>query len=946
MVDSLYVLDGYSIIYRSYFAFIRNPLRNPRGQNASAVFGFTQTLINLFAQYHPKHFVIALDSIGPTFRHELYPEYKATRDATPDDLKVQFPIIEELITTLGVPSIRVNGFEADDIMASLSRRANEAGMPCRVITGDKDLLQLVAAETRILRPGSAGLDELGRDEVFAGWGVWPEQIGDYLALIGDSSDNIPGVKGIGPKSAVKLLAEFGTLDAIYQNLEAISAKAQRTKLADDEASARLSRHLVALRDDVELPAGPDGYPVGPLDLHAAAGILLEQGMNRLLQEAGVPLQDAQAALDQRSGGAAAGSTAAGDAGATHAKAQAPGPGAPAAAFVAHLFSDSERNALAAAGSYELVDTLEDLDRWLQRVRDARVFAFDSETTSIDPMVAEPVGFSIATEIGNGCYLPLVGPDGPVIDADAVRQRLTELLSDTGLRLVGQNIKYDIKVLARWGVEVRNVAFDTMVAAWLVDTGSGSYGMDSLAERYLSYQTVHYKDLLADAGLAADASFAQVPLDAATRYAAEDADVTFRLFRVLDRMLDLRGVRELFETLEIPLIPLLTRMELAGIALDSDALAHYSVELEGTIAATKQRAHEVVGHEFNLGSPKQLQEILFTERKLQPVKKTKTGYSTDNSVLTQLAREDEVPRLILDYRGQSKLKSTYVDALPKLVNEQTGRIHTDFHINGTATGRISSTDPNLQNIPIKDEAGRRIRSAFVARDGWTFVSADYSQIELVVLAHLSGDEALREAFATGDDVHRRTAAQLFGLAPEHVDAEQRRIAKTINFGVMYGMSAFRLSNELGIPRSDANAFIEAYFGTYRGIQAFIRQAVSEAEQSGQVRTLLGRPRPILDINNKNKTVKAGAERIAVNTPIQGSAADIVKRAMLALDVALRSRQLRSYLLLQVHDELILECPDDEVEEVSALVMEVMSTAVELEVPLRVSVETGRRWGDMH
>ena len=945
MADSLYVLDGYSIIYRSYFAFIRNPLRNPRGQNASAVFGFMQTLLNLFAQYRPSHFVIALDSIGPTFRHELYPEYKATRDATPDDLKAQFPIIEELITTLGVPSIRVNGFEADDIMAGLSRRANEAGMPCRVISGDKDLLQLVTGQTRVLRPGSSGLEELTRDAVFAGWGVWPEQIGDYLALIGDSADNIPGVKGIGPKSAAKLLAEFGSLDAIYQNLDAIGAKGQRTKLANDEASARLSRRLVALRDDVELPAGPDGYPVGALNLTAAAGILLEQGMHRLLQDAGVPLPTAKAALAQRSVGGDDAVPSRGSA-TEDAQPRVPKPGAPPAAFVAHLFSEPERAKFAAEGSYELVDTLEHLDRWLQRVRRAGVFAFDTETTSIDPMMAEPVGFSIATEIGSGCYVPLVGPDGPVVDSAGAKRRLVELLSDTGLRLIGQNIKYDAKVLARWGVEVRNVAFDTMVAAWLVDTGSGSYGLDSLAERYLGYRTVHYKDLLTGAGLAVDTSFAQVPLDVATRYAAEDADVTLRLFRVLDRILDLRGARELFETVEIPLIPLLIRMELAGIALDSDELARYSVELEGAITGTERRAHAVVGREFNLGSPKQLQEILFTERKLQPLKKTKTGYSTDNSVLTQLAREDEVPRLILDYRGQSKLKSTYVDALPRLVNEHTGRIHTDFHINGTATGRISSTDPNLQNIPIKDEAGRRIRTAFVARDGWSFVSADYAQIELVVLAHLSGDAALREAFATGDDVHRRTAAQLFGLAPEQIDAEQRRVAKTINFGVMYGMSAFRLSNELGISRADANAFIEAYFGTYRGIQAFIRQAVAEAERTGEVRTLLGRPRPILDINNKNKTVKAGAERIAVNTPIQGSAADIVKRAMLALDVALRSRELRAYLLLQVHDELILECPDDELDEVTALVTEVMSTAVEMDVPLRVSVETGRRWGDMH
>jgi DNA polymerase I len=571
-----------------------------------------------------------------------------------------------------------------------------------------------------------------------------------------------------------------------------------------------------------------------------------------------------------------------------------------------------------------------------------------------------VGFSLGTEVGNGCYIPLVGPDGPVLPEDEVRTRLRSILTDDAIRVIGQNLKYDWKILARWGIEITNVAFDTMIAAWLVDTTANSYSMDRLAEEYLGYQTIHFADLFTEESPASgstdgagesrttgkDVAFSSVPLDRATRYAAEDADITFRLYRILDPLLDLRGVREIFETLEMPLVPLLARIEMEGIGLDVFALEAYSQQLTDQIEALTTEIHEIVGHEFNIGSTQQLQKVLFEERKLQPVKKTKTGYSTDNGVLQELAREDPVPERVLRYRLLTKLRSTYVDALPRMVNRRTGRIHTSLNQTGTATGRLSSTDPNLQNIPIKDEEGRRIRSAFVPREGNRFVSADYSQIELVILAHLSGDEGLSSAFRDGEDVHRRTAGLIFGTAADDVTSEQRRIAKTINFGVMYGMSAFRLSNELGIPRKDADAFITAYFGTYSGIRRFIDETVAAAEKNGEVRTLAGRPRPLPDINNRNRTVKAGVERVAVNTPIQGSGADIVKKAMLAVDRRLRDEGLAGRLILQVHDELILECPEEEVDRVRALVMEEMSTVVTLSVPLRVSVETGERWGDMH
>ena len=953
MDDTLYVLDGYSVIYRSYFAFIRNPLRNPRGENSSAVFGFVRTLVSLLNQYRPNHFAVVMDSTTPTFRHEKYAEYKANRDATPDDLHAQIPVIEQILAALGVAMVRVERYEADDVMATLAEACRQANRPCRVISGDKDLLQLVGGPVTVLRPSKGEIDELDRDAVYRDWGVWPEQILDYLSLIGDTSDNVPGVKGIGAKTAAKLLGEFGTLEQIYERLDEVSSKSQRSKLEDGREQAWLSRDLITLAYDAPVPEGIDGYTIGELNYREAAPLLLEQGMRSQVEELGLdPAEFGEAAP----AGAPTGAPADGGQGTSGAGSVRPG--MPPGDMVAAVLGSEERDRLGAAGSYTCVTELEELDRWIAQVQAAGRFAFDCETTGLDAMEAQPVGFCLATASGAGCYIPLEGPDGPVLPAEAVRERLRVILEDESLFMVGQNLKYDWKILARWGIEIANVRFDTMVAAWLVDTTAGSYNMDRLAEDYLGYRTLHFADLFSDGGGGSgrserggsrkpvDASFTEVPLDAATRYAAEDADITLRLFTVLDPLLDARGVRELFETLEMPLVPLLARMEMEGLGLDVFALEAYSEQLAGEIERTAGEIYELVGHEFNIGSTQQLQTVLFEERRLQPVKKTKTGYSTDNAVMQELSREDPVPEKVLRWRMLSKLRSTYVEALPRLVNPRTGRIHTSLNQTGTATGRLSSTDPNLQNIPIRDEEGRRIRSAFVPREGWRFVSADYAQIELVILAHLSGDEALSAAFQEGEDVHRRTASLIFGIDAADVSSDQRRIAKTINFGVMYGMSAFRLSNELGIPRKEADAFITAYFGTYSGIRRFIDRTVQDAEQAGEVRTILGRPRPLPDINSRNRTVKAGVERVAVNTPIQGSGADIVKRAMLAVARRLEQEGLRSRLILQVHDELMLECPQHEVEQVRALVMEEMSTALELSVPLRVSVEEGERWGDMH
>ncbi len=917
---ALYLLDGYSLIYRTYFAFMRNPLRNPDGKNISAVFGFFRTLLSILQTRRPSHFAVALDSKTPTFRHEKYPEYKATREKAPDDLRDQIPVIEEVLAALNVPMLRIDGMEADDIMATLATQCRADGTPCFIISGDKDLLQLVDEPVRILRPDRDGFRELTRAEVFEDWSVYPEQILDYLSLVGDSSDNVPGVKGIGDKTAVALLEQFKTLDAVYDNLETITGS-RRKKLEEGRENAYLSRDLITLETDVELPLEFDELTLDAIDGPAAATILMREGMKSVASEYNRYRPSAETGAGTET------EPISPDGGDNSAVAEIPD----------RLETIDDR-----AGDFVMLSSISELHDWVARAKQAGTFAFDSETDDINPISAEPVGFSLAFEADSACYIPILGPDGPVLDADEVKRCLRELLTNPELTVVGQNFKYDYKVLSRWGVQPTGRVFDTMIAAWLIDSTANTYNMDRLAEQYLSYRTIHFSDVIPRK----DATFDEVALDVATRYAAEDAEVTFRLYRELSEKLAERGLERVFRELEMPLVPILAEMELAGIALSPGVLEQYGVELEALLDELQAEVYRLCGREFNLASTKQLQQILFEDRKLTPVKKTKTGYSTDTSVLQQLAHEDPVPEKVLRHRLLSKLKSTYVDSLPKLVNPRTGRIHTNFNVTGTATGRLSSIEPNLQNIPIRDEEGRRIRSAFVADHGWSFVTADYAQIELVVLAHLSGDPALREAFANNIDVHKTTASLIFGLEIDDVTAEQRRIAKTINFGVMYGMSAFRLSNELGISRADAAGFIDAYFTKYASIREFVDNTVREAEQNGYVKTILGHERRIHEINNRNKTVKMAAERTAVNTPIQGSAADIVKVAMLRIAARLSDEKRKSRLILQVHDELILEAPDDEAHETALLVEHEMTHAVELDVPLRVSIEIGKDWGAFH
>ncbi|MDR2178095.1 MAG: DNA polymerase I [Treponema sp.] len=949
----LFLIDAYGLIYRSYFAFMSHPLRNSQGRNVSVLFGFARTLLSLMDEgvagipgLTDQGFCLAaaFDSRTPTFRHKLYSQYKANREKAPEDLHDQVSLVEELLEALGVKALRVDGYEADDVIATLAGMCRREKRRCYILSSDKDLLQLVGEGTWELRPrkssgtgggtGSGTAYELvGPKEVKAEWGVDAERILDILSLTGDSSDNIPGVKGIGEKTAAKLMARYGSLDGIYRNIAGIEGSAGK-KLAEGRENAYFSKKLITLEDKVPVQIkNIDELSAGNLDRAAAARVLYREGVlqiaRKMDKDVGGPVEPGVDSLD--TGGLNA------DSG------KPPGPGS-AAKIPAELRGP---------GTYKTILDMAELETLLEAAKKQGLLALDFETDSLDAWNAQPIGISLALKPREAFYAPVApharlrnsdGPEGPApcLDARAVRDRLSLLLSDSAMTIAAHNAKFDYKVSRGWGIPRWNCKiWDTMVAAWLVDPERNNYSLDSLAAYYLDYQdAIAYYDVVPK-GSAFDA----VSLETATRYSAEDVDLCLRMRAYLSPALEAGEARGIFENLEMPLLPILAEMEGEGIKIEPNVLKDYGEELGTELAQVEKETYRLVGHEFNLGSPKQLQEVLFVERKLKSGKKTKTGYSTDMAVLEELAREDPVPALILRHRTLSKLKSTYVDTLVEQADSH-GRLHTNFVQTGTATGRLSSKEPNLQNIPIRDEEGRRIRAAFAARPGNLLISADYSQIELVILAHLSGDENLVSSFREGKDVHARTAALIFGVDEDRVDSGQRRIAKTINFGVMYGMSAFRLANELDITRTEAAAFIDAYFKTYSGVSRLIGKLVRKTEQTGYASTILGRRRYIPAINSRNKTEKAAAERVAVNTPIQGSAADIVKTAMLKVDRALGLSASPAKLLLQVHDELILECPKAEAPAAAELVRKVMEGAAALSVPLRVSVETGKRWGDFH
>ncbi|MDR1787429.1 MAG: DNA polymerase I [Treponema sp.] len=950
----LYLIDTYALIYRSYFAFLKKPLRSRSGKNVSALFGVARAVLSLIDEgarmllpaeekserprekwlVRPRLMAAVFDSKGPTFRHERYAAYKATRQKAPDDLHSQTALVESFLEELGIPMLRAEGFEADDIMATLALRCKAEGRECFIISGDKDLLQLVGDgvwELRFSRTareetarGGFACERLGPDKVKEEWGIGPDQILDLLSLTGDSADNIPGVKGIGDKSAVMLLRRYGTLDGVYQNLSGIEGAVGR-KLAAGKESAYFSRELIKLRNDVPLSVSSlEDFAINNLNRTAAALNILRSDLRQIARK-----------LDPSALSAAAQELplAAGE-GEAEPAAAAPGQPAVLLKSVASLLGE---------GQYKVIVNLDDLKALLARAAAQKLLALDFETDSLDAWNARPIGISMALRPKEAFYVPVASHEGvsPFINPDEVKALLAPLLADPAMTVAAHNAKYDYKVSRGWGIpRWKCRIWDTMVAAWLWDPERTNYSLDSLGTLYFNFNPLAYGDIVPKGS-----SFDALPLEIACRYSAEDADFCLRLKALLEDPLRGTGGLRLFEELEMPLLPILAEMEGVGIKIEPAVLRAYGEEMGRELEKIENATYRIVGHPFNLASTRQLQEVLFVERGLKPGKRTKTGYTTDAAILEELARVDEVPRLILRHRTLSKLKSTYVDSLSALADRE-GRIHTTFVQSGTATGRLSSREPNLQNIPVRDEEGRRIREAFIAGPGCLLISADYNQIELVILAHLSRDPNLVAAFGEGKDVHVRTAALIFHIPEAEVSAAQRRIAKTINFGVMYGMSAFRLARELDISRAEASAFIDAYFATYAGVRAYLDAQIKKTEADGFVSTLSGRRRAIIGINSSNKTEKAAAERVAINTPIQGTAADIVKTAMLNLDKALAASGSRARMLLQVHDELILECPRGEAEEAAALVKACMEGACTLSVPLRVSVETGSRWGEFH
>jgi DNA polymerase I len=905
----LILVDASGYLFRAYHALPK--LTNSLGEPTGALVGVLNMLRKLIEDHRPEYIGVVFDAGGRGFRHELYADYKANRPAMPEDLRDQIEPLLAIIRAMGLPLLVVPGVEADDVIGTLATQAAAAGLPTLISTGDKDLAQLVGEHVTLINTMTGTV--LDPDGVREKFGVPPERIVDYLALMGDSVDNVPGVPKCGPKTAVKWIAEYGDLDGVMAQADAIKGKIGESLRAVLDRLP-LARDLTTIKRDVALDLGPTDLRPAPPDVETLRDWYERLESRRLL-----------ATLD---GVGVA--------------------GAPTAAR-AHEAEHSTESEAGTEPQYELILTEATLEDWLSRLQTADLFAFDTETTALDAMQAELVGVSFALESGHAAYVPLahVYPGAPdQLDRDRVLARLKPLLEDPDRPKVGQNLKYDMSVLARYDIQLRGIAHDTLLASYVLDS-TARHDLDSLAKRFLDHDTIRFEDVAGKG--AKQIGFDQVPLEQAGPYAAEDAEVTLRLHRVFQpRLAAVPELERLYREIEMPLVPVLSRLERAGVRIDSAQLAKQSAELARKILELEESAYRVAGRRFNLGSPKQIGAIFFDELGLPVVAKTPKGApSTSEDVLERLAAEGhELPRIILDHRGLSKLRSTYTDKLPRMVDPDTGRVHTSYHQAVTATGRLSSSDPNLQNIPIRTEEGRRIRRAFVAAPGHRLLAADYSQIELRIMAHLSGDERLLAAFAGGQDIHRATAAEILGLAPEDVTSEQRRSAKAINFGLIYGMSAFGLARQLGIERSAAQEYVDRYFERYPGVRDFMDRTRRQAREDGYVETLFGRRLHLPEIGHGNQTRRAAAERTAINAPMQGTAADIIKRAMIAVDAWIETERPAARLIMQVHDELVLEVAESAVEDASAQVREAMESAAELAVPLIVEIGVGANWDDAH
>lgn len=926
--NPLVLVDGSSYLYRAFHAF--PPLTNSAGEPTGAMYGVLNMLKSLISQVQPSHIAVVFDAKGKTFRDEMFEQYKSHRPPMPDDLRKQIQPLHDIIRALGIPLLVIEGVEADDVIGTLAVAASKANQKVLISTGDKDMAQLVDDNIMLINTMNNTL--LDRDAVIEKYGIPPELIIDYLALMGDSADNIPGVAGVGEKTALGLLQGIGSMAEIYANLDKVAelpirgAKKLGDKLLAEKEMADLSYRLATIKTDVALDITPEQLTLGASNNDQLTEYFGRYEFKRWLNEV---MNGADSITNNNEQ-----PTKINHYQATPALAQ-----------------DNSEEALPTIqidrSRYETLLTKADLNRWVEKLKQAKLFALDTETDNLDYMAANLVGISFALENGEAAYLPLqldyLGAP-KTLEKTTALTLLKPVLENPAIQKVGQNFKYDLTIFARNGIDVQGVAFDTMLESYVLNS-TGRHNMDDLAKRYLGHQTISFEEI---AGKGKNQlTFNQIPLEQAAEYAAEDADVTMKLQQVLwEKLSKEPSLEKLFKEMELPLLGVLSRMERRGVLIDSDALFLQSNEIANRLSELEEQAYVLAGQPFNLASTKQLQEILFDKLGLPVIQKTPKGApSTNEEVLEELAFSHELPKVLVEHRGLSKLKSTYTDKLPQMVNPQTGRVHTSYHQAVTATGRLSSSDPNLQNIPIRNEEGRRIRQAFIAREGFTVVAADYSQIELRIMAHLSQDQGLINAFTQGKDIHRSTAAEIFGVALDEVTSEQRRNAKAINFGLIYGMSAFGLSRQLGIGRADAQSYMDLYFKRYPGVQTFMHDIREKAKAQGYVETLFGRRLYLPDINSSNGMHRKAAERVAINAPMQGTAADIIKRAMIQLDQKLQNDPDIA-MIMQVHDELVFEVRSEKVAFYSELIKTQMESAADLVVPLIVDVGQGNNWDEAH
>ena len=897
----LILVDGSSYLFRAFHAI--QHLSNSKGQPTNAIYGVINMVRKLIKDYQPELMAVIFDAKGKTFRNDMYPNYKANRPPMPDELRSQIEPIHQIIQAMGIPLLVIEGVEADDVIGTLCHQASQLKLDTVVSTGDKDMAQLVNEHITLINTMTD--TQMTPPGVVEKFGIPPELIVDYLALVGDSVDNIPGVPKCGPKTAVKWLTEYGSLDSLMANAEQIKGKIGEN-LRNSLEFLPLSRQLATIKCDVELPTAPNQLNLGTADNVALSKLFTDMEFKTWLKQ----LNDTDAGNQDHT---------------------------------------TETAAPTGKTDYQTVFTQTELDTWLKKLKKAKLFAFDTETTSLNYMTAEIVGVSFAVKPGEAAYVPLTHEyeGAPTqLDRDVVLTQLKPILEDEKYKKVGQNLKYDMSVLANHDITLRGIAFDTMLESYVFNSTASRHDMDSLALAYLGHKTIHFEEIAGKG--AKQLTFNQIDLEQAAPYAAEDADITLRLHQALWPKLEKEaGQKRVFEEIEMPLVPILSQIERNGVLIDKKMLEKQSEALAKRMEEIEQQAHKEAGESFNLGSPKQIQAIFYDKLGLPVLQKTPKGApSTAEPVLQELALDYELPRLILEHRSMSKLKSTYTDKLPQQIDPNTGRVHTSYHQAVAATGRLSSSDPNLQNIPIRSEEGRRIRQAFVAPKGYTLVAADYSQIELRIMAHLSGDEGLLSAFQQGKDIHTATAAEIFGVELKQVDSNQRRSAKAINFGLIYGMSAFGLAKQLGIERGAAQEYVDLYFARYPGVKAFMDRMRAEAHEQGFVETLFGRRLYLADINARNAQRRQYAERAAINAPMQGTAADIIKRSMILCHKWLNDTDIDARVIMQVHDELVFEVKQVQLDDAKAGINDCMSSAAELAVPLLVEIGVGDNWDQAH